>query len=229
VVGVLRRITMERRTPKTIRVDNSPEFVSKLLDQWAYRNDVTLDLSRPGKPTENDYVESFNGSPRDECLNVNWFLSLEDTRGKTEAWRRHYNECRPHIALGDVSPSESGSKGGASPALAGPARHGIFTPSLNLKRRDFQKYPGSYIMTGPKTFYRSSWLQSHHECNHDSTFLIISDAISPKWTVVRSDFPQTMQIDYANLTQISDPAPRENMGHSMRSSSSTRRGPKPIT
>ena len=128
VAGVLGRITMERRTPKTIRVDNGPEFVSKVLDQWAYRNGVKLDFSRPGKPTDNAYVESFNGSLRDEYLNVNWFLSLEDARGKIEAWRRHYNESRPHTALGDVPPSEFASKGGASHALAGSARPGIFTP-----------------------------------------------------------------------------------------------------
>ena len=128
VVKVLGRITMKRRTPKTIRVDNGPEFVSKVLDQWAYRNGVTLDFSRPGKPTDNAYVESFNGSLRDECLNVNWFLSLEDARGKIEAWRRHYNESRPHTALGDVSPNEFASTGGASPTRTGSARPGIFTP-----------------------------------------------------------------------------------------------------
>ncbi|MFZ0432031.1 MAG: IS3 family transposase [Candidatus Acidiferrales bacterium] len=128
VAEVLGRITMKRSTPKTIRVDNGPEFVSKVLDQWAYRNGVTLDFSRPGKPTDNAYVESFNGSLRDECLNVNWFLSLQDARGKIEAWRRHYNESRPHSALGDVPPSEFASKGGASPALAGSATPGIFAP-----------------------------------------------------------------------------------------------------
>jgi putative transposase len=128
VVRVLGRITKKRRTPKTIRVDNGPEFVSKVLDQWAYRNGVTLDFSRPGKPTDNAYVESFNGSLRDECLNVNWFLSLTDARGKIEAWRQHYNESRPHTALGDVPPNEFASKGGASPALAGSATPGIFTP-----------------------------------------------------------------------------------------------------
>jgi putative transposase len=94
----------------------------------AYRNGVKLDFSRPGKPTDNAYVESFNGSLRDECLNVNWFLSMEDARGKIEAWRRHYNETRPHSALEDVPPREFASKGGASPALAGSARPGIFTP-----------------------------------------------------------------------------------------------------
>jgi putative transposase len=128
VAGVLGRITMARQTPKAIRVDNGPEFVSKVLDPWAYRNGVKLDFSRPGKPTDNAYVEWFNGSLRDECLNVNWFLSLEDARVKIEAWRRHYNESRPHSALGDVPPSEFASKGGTSPALAGSARPGIFTP-----------------------------------------------------------------------------------------------------
>ena len=117
-----------RGVPENIRSDNGPEFVSKVLDQWAYRNGVKLDFSRPGKPTDNAYVESFNGSLRDECLNVNWFLSLDDARGKIEAWRRHYNESRPHSALGDVPPSEFASKGGASPALAGSARPGILTP-----------------------------------------------------------------------------------------------------
>jgi putative transposase len=116
---VLGQITLERRAPKTIRVDNGPESVSKLLDQWAYRNGVKWDFSRPGKPTDNAYVESFNGSLRDECLNVNWFLSLEDARGKIEAWRRHYNESRPHTALGDVPPSEFASKTRNPHSLAG--------------------------------------------------------------------------------------------------------------
>jgi putative transposase len=105
LVGVLGRIAMERGTPKPIRVDNGPEFGSKVLDQWAYRNGVTLDFSRPGKSTDNAYVESFNGSLRDECLNVNWFLSLEDARRKIQAWRRHYNESRPHTALAAISHS----------------------------------------------------------------------------------------------------------------------------
>ena len=129
VAEILGRITMERRKPKTIRVDNGPEFVSKMLDQWAYRTGVKLDFSRPGKPIDNAYVESFNGSLRDECLNVNWFLSLEDARSKIDAWRRHYNESRPDTALGDVPPSEFASKGGASPALAGPARPELSLPS----------------------------------------------------------------------------------------------------
>ncbi len=62
--------------PQRIQVDNGPEFVSLALDKWAYDNGVVMDFSRPGKPTDNPFIESFNGSLRDECLNVSWFLSL---------------------------------------------------------------------------------------------------------------------------------------------------------
>ena len=100
------RIASTRGAPHTIRVDNGPEFISKALDRWAYQNGVTLDFSRPGKPTDNALVESFNGRLRDECLNAHWFLSLTDARAKIEAWRRLYNESRPHTALGWMTPSE---------------------------------------------------------------------------------------------------------------------------
>ncbi len=80
--------------------------VSKALDRWAYENAVTLDFSRPGKPTDNAFVESFNGRLRDECLNTHWFLSLADARTKIEAWRRDYNESRPHTSLGWKTPNE---------------------------------------------------------------------------------------------------------------------------
>jgi putative transposase len=106
VVAVMNRITAVRGAPKSIRVDNGPEFVSRALDQWAYLHQVTLDFSRPGKPTDNALVESFNGRLRDECLNTNWFLSLDDARRKIEAWREHYNESRPHTSLGYVPPRE---------------------------------------------------------------------------------------------------------------------------
>lgn len=106
VVEAICRIAMTRGAPRTIRVDNGPEFVSKALDRWAYEHGVTLDFSRPGKPTDNAYVESFNGRLRDECLNAHWFLSLDDARAKIEAWRRHYNESRPHTSLGWMTPRE---------------------------------------------------------------------------------------------------------------------------
>ena len=85
---------------------NGPEFISKALDRWAYDHGVTLDFSRPGKPTDNPYIESFNGSFRDECLNLHWFLSLEDAREKIEAWRREYNGFRPHLSLEGLTPDE---------------------------------------------------------------------------------------------------------------------------
>ncbi len=106
VVDAMTRIALSRGAPNTIRVDNGPEFISKALDRWAYENGVTLDFSRPGKPTDNAFVESFNGRLRDECLNTHWFLSLEDARAKIEAWRRDYNESRSHTSLGWLTPIE---------------------------------------------------------------------------------------------------------------------------
>ncbi|TPE42444.1 transposase family protein [Pontibacter mangrovi] len=107
VVAVMERLKQQHgRVPERIKVDNGSEFISKALDRWAYDNKVTLDFSRPGKPTDNAFIESFNGSFRDECLNVNWFLSLEDARGKIEAWRQEYNCFRPHSSLGDKTPEE---------------------------------------------------------------------------------------------------------------------------
>ena len=97
---------VRRPRRRRVRVDNGPEFISKALDRWAYENGVTLDFSRPGKPTDNAFVESFNGRLRDECLNTHWFLSLEDARAKIEAWRRDYNESRPHTSLGWLTPVE---------------------------------------------------------------------------------------------------------------------------
>ncbi|OSZ43571.1 transposase [Alcaligenes faecalis] len=93
-------------TPKRIQVDNGSEFISHALDHWAYENDVTLDFSRPGKPTDNPFIESFNGSFRDECLNVHWFLSIDDAREKIESWRCDYNEFRPHSSLCNLTPRE---------------------------------------------------------------------------------------------------------------------------
>ena len=105
VVDVLGRLKLFRGLPETICVDNGSEFVSKVLDRWAYEHGVKLSFSRPGKPTDNPFVESFNGSFRDECLNVNWFLSIEDAKKKIEAWRQDYNEFRPHSSLENMTPS----------------------------------------------------------------------------------------------------------------------------
>ena len=85
VVSVLERIRiLGSIVPKRIQTDNGSEFISKEMDRWAYANKVTMDYSRPGKPTGNPFVESFNGSFRDECLNSHWFLSLNDAKEKIE-------------------------------------------------------------------------------------------------------------------------------------------------
>ena len=106
VVGVLMQLGKERGLPKTIRVDNGPEFISKRLYQWAYLNGVELDFSRRGKPTDNGLIEAFNGRLPQECLNESWFLSLDDAREKVESWRKYYNGERPHGALGNLAPLE---------------------------------------------------------------------------------------------------------------------------
>lgn len=106
VVDILDSISYHRGRPERIRVDNGPEFISRALDNWAYENNIKLEFSRPGKPVDNAFIESFNGSLRDECLNTNWFLSIEDARNKLELWRRDYNEFRPHSSLGNMTPSD---------------------------------------------------------------------------------------------------------------------------
>lgn len=99
VVATLEYSIREVGLPKTIRVDNGPEFVSKELDLWAFMRGVTLDFSRPGKPTDNSFIESFNGKFRAECLNANWFQSLDEARQKCEAWRRDYNHASEHPSV----------------------------------------------------------------------------------------------------------------------------------
>lgn len=99
--------------PKTIRVDQGSEFISRDLDLWAYARGVTLDFSRPGKPTDNAFIEAFNGRFRAECLNTHWFLTLADAREKLEGWRRYYNEDRPHGAIGNKPPITLINPGGA--------------------------------------------------------------------------------------------------------------------
>jgi putative transposase len=104
VVEVLEKVGRQVGLPRMIRVDQGTEFVSRDLDLWAYQRGVTLDFSRPGKPTDNAFIESLNGKFRAECLNAHWFMSLEDARRKMEDWRRHYNEERPHSAIGNKPP-----------------------------------------------------------------------------------------------------------------------------
>ena len=106
VVRVLQGIQRDRGGPKRLFCDNGSEFSSRVLDLWAYQNGVKIDFSRPGKPTDNARIESFNGTFREECLNVHWFTTMGEARQFIEAWRREYNESRPHRALGERTPNE---------------------------------------------------------------------------------------------------------------------------
>jgi putative transposase len=106
VVFTLEEAVLNYGKPKVIKVDNGPEFISKELDMWAYSKGVRLDYSRPGKPTDNAFIESFNSSVRQECLNQHWFLTLEDAATKIESWREDYNTVRPHRSLGYQTPME---------------------------------------------------------------------------------------------------------------------------
>jgi putative transposase len=106
VVEVLERVGRQGGFPAVIRVDQGTEFVSRDLDLWAYQRGVTLDFSRPGKPTDNAFIESFNGKFRVECLNAHWFMSLDDACRKCEAWRRDYNE-RDRTARSAIKPRSS--------------------------------------------------------------------------------------------------------------------------
>lgn len=107
VVEVMEALKQQNgQVPKRVQVDNGSEFISKDFDKWAYDNQVTLDYSRPGKPTDNPFIESFNGSFRDECLNVNWFLSLDDAYEKISKWVEEYNLFRPHSSLNDLTPQQ---------------------------------------------------------------------------------------------------------------------------
>ena len=105
VVAVLEQLRHTVGVPRRIAIDNGPEFISKALDAWAYRHQVQLEFSRPGTPTDNAYVESFNGHFRAECLDQHWFTSLEEARAVIEAWRVEYNQERPHRALNQQTPA----------------------------------------------------------------------------------------------------------------------------
>ena len=133
VVRVLEEVAGERGYPEAIQVDHGPEFISRVVDQWAFEHRVELRFIEPGKPTQNAFIESFNGKFRDECLNENWFLTLQEAREKIEMWRRDYNQARPHSALGYQTPEEFAARGASPPTpLAFTAQGLTSTPELTL-------------------------------------------------------------------------------------------------
>ena len=103
---MLDRVGAFRRLPRVLRTDQGPEFTGNALDRGAYHSGVALRLIQSGKPTQNAYMESFNGKFCDECPNEHWFRSLAEAREIIGAWRADYNQRRPHSELGYQTPAE---------------------------------------------------------------------------------------------------------------------------
>ena len=106
VISCLERIFSIRDKPKQIVMDNGPEFTSNVFISWASKQGIDLHFIDKGKPTQNAFVESFNGKFRDECLNENWFNNIDEAKQVIEEWRIEYNTERPHSALGNCTPKE---------------------------------------------------------------------------------------------------------------------------
>jgi putative transposase len=124
VVRVLNRLACERPLPTQFVLDNGPELISRVLEEWAHQRKVILHFIDPGKPMQNAHCESFHGRLRDECLNEHWFLGLADARRIVENWRQDYNRIRPHSALGYQSPAEF-AQGTIMAATALPKNDGL--------------------------------------------------------------------------------------------------------
>lgn len=138
VVRVLEQLGERRGLPQVLMTDNGPEFAGQALDVWAYEQGVKLHFIEPGKPVQNALIESFNGKMRDECLNEHWFGTLGEARQTIEAWRRDYNEVRPHSALGNRTPQEFTACGAA---LRSP------TAPFELHRREEQRQKTTLELT----------------------------------------------------------------------------------
>ena len=105
VTAFIDQVSLFYGYPARIRVDNGPEFTGAEFHNWAEKKKITIEHTRPGKPSDNAFIESFNGKFRDECLNEHWFLNLKEAQEKIEVWRRFYNEERPHSSLGNMTPN----------------------------------------------------------------------------------------------------------------------------
>ena len=167
VIDVLSRLISERGAPRHLRSDNGPEFVAHALLEWIVEQGIKTALIDPGKPLQNGTMERFNGKFRDECLSLEWFRSRAEARTVIEAWRRHYNEVRPHFSLGYLTPVEfvaKPKKQDAAPGTAtgrdaavwvGPPRPG---PSHHHHARGYRRRKRgllSQVQRGPKNQGRS--------------------------------------------------------------------------
>jgi len=106
VTRLLDQVALFRGHPRAVRTDNGPEFTSRAFMGWAQTRGIRHLLIQPGKPMQNAFIESFNGKLRDECLNEHWFETLHQARTAIAAWRRDYNEVRPHSSVGRIPPAQ---------------------------------------------------------------------------------------------------------------------------
>lgn len=106
VIEILTTAINKYGKPRSICLDNGPEFRSKQFQKWANQQEIKLNYIEPGKPTQNAYIESFNGKFRSEFLDQHWFSSLAEVKNLTRRWRKNYNEERPHSSLGYLTPRE---------------------------------------------------------------------------------------------------------------------------
>jgi putative transposase len=106
VIRTLENIIAFRGKPLRLRMDNGPEFISAAFEMWCKENGIELQYIQPGKPTQNAYIESFNGLYRKHVLDAYLFETLEEVRIITEEWMYHYNHEKPHQSLQDMTPNE---------------------------------------------------------------------------------------------------------------------------
>ena len=139
----MNEIARQRELPYAITVDHGTEFTSKALDEWCYLRGVKLDFIRPGKPTENAFIESFNDRLRDECLNVNEFATLDEARLRLQSWQQDYNHHRPHGSLGRLTPSEFAAKGQKRAPRYRNSSFKCFEKRTNVKCRKTLNHPAT--------------------------------------------------------------------------------------
>lgn len=106
VIRTLEQLIERRSKPKSIRVDNGPEFISYRLQQWCDDKQIHLQFIQPGKPMQNGFIERNNGSLRKELLNAYLFYNLQEVRLMAQEWQQDYNHSRPHESLGNIPPAE---------------------------------------------------------------------------------------------------------------------------